>query len=312
MKSIFATCWQKVIALKIWTFRKSVYSAATETRRPAKRKLSMETIIATANVQQQLIENNLATYKGHDDDDKLEHQSIDDILDENQENSVDNRQCQSQCVRSCRKLSNNKIQTSQMDYQPQPCNCEPNGDLIMANTTNGLNHLNVNNQNNTNWTTLTTPPTTDSIKTNGFHHRSNKENTISVKPEEMDVCEYSQQIYGGHFTNLVDATRDGTLDVMVSSDLSDTELALANKKCTKEFIVADKSEQQQNGCNHVIDNNKGHRRTRARSESDQCDFYEMRKQQMRQEAKHESDVSIKYQPKVKIIEFYHLFLELKL
>lgn len=293
MKSIFATCWRKVIALKIWTFQKSVSSTATETQQSTKQKSSMDTIPAAVNVQQQLTENNLATYKGHDDDgDKLEHQSIDGVLDENQENSVDNRQCQSQCVRFCRKLSNNKIQTSQTDHQPhQPCSCEQNGDLIMANATNGLNHLNVNNQYNTNWTTSTVPPTTDSIKTNGFHHRSNKENTILAKPEEMDVCEYSQQIYGGHLTNLVDATRDGTLDVMVSSDLSDTELALANKKCTNGQIVTDNSEHQ-NGCNHVID--KGHRRTRARSESDQCDFYETRKQQMRRMAKHESDVSINY------------------
>lgn len=291
MKSIFVTCWQKVIALKIRTFQKSVSATATKTQQPAKLKSSMETITAAANVQHQLAENNLTTYKGHDDDDddKLEHQSIDGVLDENQENSVDNRQCQSQCVRYCRKLSNNKIQTTQTDHQPQLCNCEQNGDSIMANATNGLNHLNVNNQNNTNWTTA--PATTESIKTNGFHHRSNKENTISAKPEEMDVCEYSQQIYGGHLTNLVDATRDGTLDVMVSSDLSNTELTLADKKCTTEFIVTDNTEQQ-NGCNHVID--KGHRRTRARSESDQCDFYETRKQRMCREAKHESDVSINY------------------
>lgn len=291
MKSIFATCWQKVIRLKIWTFQKSVSTKATEIQQPTKPTSSMETITAAANVQQQLTENNLATYKGHDEDDKLEHQSIDDVLDENQENSVDNRQCQNQCVRSCRKLSNNKIQTSQTDHQPQPCNCEQNGDLIMANATNGLNHLNVNNQNNTNWTMSTTPTTTESIKTNGFHHRSNKENTLTAKSEEMDVCEYSQQIYGGHLTNLADATRDGTLDVMVSSDLSDTELALVDKKCTKDIIVSDNSEQP-NGCNHVID--KGHRRTRARSESDQCDFYETPKQQMRREAQHESDVSINY------------------
>lgn len=281
VKSIFATCWQKVIALKIWTFQKSVSTTATETQQPAKPKSSMDTITAVANVQQQLLaENNVATYKGTDDGDKLEHHSINDVLDENQENSVDNRQYQSQCARSCRKLSNNKIQASQTDHhQPPPCNCEQNGDSIMANATNGLNHLNVNNQNNTNWTMSTAPATIDSIKTNGFHHRSNKENTISAKPEEMDVCEYSQQIYGGHLTNLVDATRDGTLDGMVSSDLNDTELALANKKCTKEFIVTDNSD-------------KGQRRTRARSESDQSDFYETRKQQMRREAKQESDVSI--------------------
>lgn len=285
VKSIFATCWQKVIALKIWTIQKSVSSTTTEIAQPTKPTSPMETITAADNVQQQqLTENNLAAYKAHDEDDKSERQSIDDVLDENQENSVDNRQCQSQCVRSCRKLSNNKIQTSQTDHQPQACNCEQNGDLIMANATNGLNHLNVNNQNNTNWTTSTAPTATESIKTNGFHHRSNKENTLSAKSEEMDVCDYSQQIYGSHLTSLADVTRDGSLDIMISSDLSDSELALADKKCT----ASDNSEQS-NQSNRVID--KGHRRTRARSESDQCD-YETRKQQKCREAQPESDVSI--------------------
>lgn len=213
----------------------------------------METITAASNLK--LSE---TTFKAHDNV-ELVAQPIN--VDENQENSVDNQQCQSQCVRL-----NKKICQKIASPNGQPCAC----DTDMA--TNGIHHSNQI----TNWN--------ESIKSNGFHSRRDKE--ISTQTDEMDVCDYQLYETGNQIlANLCDATRDGSLDTMISSDLGDTEIKLAEKKCTDDIVV---NGSDANG--HVID--KGHhRRTRARSESDQCEFFEARKQQMRRQAQHESNVS---------------------
>lgn len=207
-------------------------------------------------------------------------------VDENQQNNGLKRQRLSECVQMSK--IRNKTQ--------QPCACDhthENGlksvrcistaaEPQPPNTTNG-------NKTHLKGAAHITNAHSDTIKSNGFYHIENGRDSI-LSTATVDECKF--------LANLCDGQHEGYFDSLVSSDLSDADMKLAEEKekCTEHIFANDSAAAavvvvaQQNGCDRVII--KGHRRTRARSsDSIQAEFYQARKQQMRLQSQNGSDVS---------------------
>lgn len=207
---------------------------------------------------------NLSPLKLNDGDERQLYE-----VDENQENNGMKRQRFNECVQMS-KIRNNTQQPCACEHTHENClrtvRCIATAAESPINITNGTMHLKGAHHTNSNC---------DTIKSNGFYQNENsrENNVLSTPSDDYNIL-----------ANLCDGQTEGYFDSMVSSDLSDAEMKLAEvkEKCTNAI--------EQNNCNPVI--NRGHRRTRARStDSVQAEFYQARKQQMRLQSQNGSDVS---------------------
>lgn len=152
----------------------------------------------------------------------------------------------------------------------------------------------------------------DSKQSNGFanpkEEEMSKENILSISQHEVidatnrDVCLYRTNTAvddksAGKQTNnflacLSENDDKNYYDALISSDLDNAEIKLVESKC---FAPSDANtpkhiETNSNAQQNTQPTERIQRRTRARSESDQCEFYQLRKQQMR-EHQHDAIVS---------------------
>lgn len=264
VKKVFTTCLLKIVAVRHWTNQRK---SNQQQQQAPQLEQPMDTL---ASSKLQMTEN-LSPMKLNDGDEPEIYE-----IDENQENNGLKRQRISDCVQMAK--NRNKSQ--------QPCACDHQHETHMKtvrcivsttaesppNATNGMIHLkDAHNTNHPN----------DPHKSNGLYHIENsRENVISTTASDG-----SNKI----FANLCASQNDGYFDSMVSSDMSDVDMKLAEEKekCTADIFS---NGIDQNGCDRVII--RGHRRARARSsDSVQAEFYQARKQQLRLQSQHDSDVS---------------------
>lgn len=205
-------------------------------------------------------------------------------VDENQQNNGLKRQRLSECVQMSK--IRNKTQ--------QPCACDhthenglkPVRCISMAAEPQPPNATNGNKMHLKDAAHITNAHC-DTNKSKGFYHIENGRDSI-LSTATADEYKF--------LANLCDGQNEGYFDSMVSSDLSDADMKLAEQKekCTEHIFANDSGivavAAERNGCDRVII--KGHRRTRARSsDSIQAEFYQARKQQMRLQSQNGSDVS---------------------
>lgn len=286
VKKVFTTCLLKIVAVRHWTIQRkpNQYQDFQEQlhQHQPHQKQPMDTF-ASSNLQ---MTENLSPLKLNDGDDAEIFE-----VDENQQSNGLKRQRLNDCVQMA-KNHRNKSQ--------QPCGCDHTHETNVrtvrcivsttaasppTNATNGTIHLkDAHNTNHSN----------DVIKSNGlFHIENSRENGISTAATPNDST--------NHFlANLCDGQSDDYFDSMVSSDLSDVDMKLAEEKekCTSDVFA---NGIDQNGCgdrNVII---RGHRRARARSsDSIQAEFYQARKQQLRLQSRHDSNVSNNMERKNKL------------
>lgn len=245
---------------------------------------SMEAVTAASTKLQ--MSDTLSPYKSHDEGCKTIETS----------NAL-NRQCQIECDISMNKILNKITSNDQHgDYSSSNRTNEINysvstNDVTMTDATNNSSHHTLNGGKHAlNWM--------DSIKSNGFHDKENSKQPLAELDHQygyrnLDVQTHDEWTNGKQsankiLANLCNEDNGSYLDSIVTSDLSDAEIKLAHKKCTNDIDMI--NDVEQNDCEHIaIDNQQ--RRTRARSESDQCEFYHARKVQMRRQSHPDSDVS---------------------
>lgn len=272
VRKLFVTCWQKVAALDIRiAFRKS--------------NRSMEAVTAASTKLQ--MSDTLSPFKSHDEGCKTIENS-----------SSLNRQCQIECDISMNKIlnkitpndqngdySNTVNRTNEINYSVTT------NDVTMTDATNNSSYYALNGGKHVfNWM--------DSIKSNGFHDKENSKQPLAEMDNQygyrnLDVQTHdewtnSKQSANKILANLCNDDNGSYLDSIVTSDLSDAEIKLAQKKCLNDIDMV--NDVQQTDYEHIVIDNQ-QRRTRARSESDQCECYHARKLQMRRQSHPDSDVS---------------------
>lgn len=261
----------------------------------------MDTITATAATAQ--TSDALSPLKAHDDERRSNAFNSADhtanrcgILEQpsDQSNNLLRRNLQNECIDVmtngvAHKLAAGHEQQQQcacdhlneINYQQQQTRCTINGDAVIAAVANGATQ----NKRIYGWN--------DVRQSNGFHHEENsKENILSINQHDMDArdtCHHrsddkaANKSANNFLACLGDTDDNGYFDALITSDLTDAEIKLADKKCSGDTVNATSAQNSQS-------RERIQRRARARSESDQCEFYQLRKQQMRenQDASHVS------------------------
>lgn len=225
---------------------------------------------------------NKLTNDNDDDDEKQHQQSHIFEVDENQENNGLKRQRLSDSTTvQISKIRNKSQQQQQQQSTQQPCGGgEHTHENYHVQTMRCLTTATESPINATNGTIPLKATNTQHFTSNGYmHHIENGRESVLSTPS--DDCNILANMCG-------DGQNEGYFDSMVSSDLSDADMKLAEEKEKSSENSLTNGTIEQKGCDRTII--RGHRRTRARSsDSIQAEFYQARKQRL--QSQNDSNVS---------------------